>query len=67
MTPRFFDLSSGEAGAILQKLRTYGVRVALISPKETVRFGGRLPELMAEEIGCLISVSSNPSNQRESG
>jgi len=49
MTPRFFDLSSGEAGAILQKLRTYGVRVALICPKESVRFSSRFAELMAEE------------------
>ena len=32
----FFDLSSGEAGAILQKLRTYGVLLAVLSR----RFGG---------------------------
>jgi uncharacterized protein DUF4180 len=49
MTPRFFDLSSGEVGAILQKLRTYGVRVALICPPESVQFSSRFPDLIAEE------------------
>jgi hypothetical protein len=49
MTPGFFDLSSGEAGAILQKLRNYGVRVALICPSEGVRFSSRFPDLIAEE------------------
>jgi len=49
MTPRFFDLSSGEAGVILQKLRTYRIRVALICPKESVRFSSHFPDLIAEE------------------
>jgi len=49
MTARFFDLSSGEAGAILQKFRTYGIRVALVCPPGSVRFSGRFGELIAEE------------------
>jgi len=49
MTPRFFDLSSGEAGVVLQRLRNYGIRVALICPPESVRFSSRFPELIAEE------------------
>ena len=49
MTARFFDLSSGEAGAILQKFRTYRIRVALVCPPDSVRFSSRFPELMAEE------------------
>lgn len=49
MTAGFFDLSSGEAGAILQKFRTYGLRVALVCPPENVRFSSRFAELMAEE------------------
>lgn len=32
LPPHFFDLSSGEAGEILQKLRTYHVRFALVCP-----------------------------------
>ena len=49
MTPAFFDLSSGEAGAILQKLRQYRVRVALVCPPGKVRFSTRFGELVAEE------------------
>jgi len=30
---RFFDLSSGEAGAILQKLRHYRIRVAVVADR----------------------------------
>ena len=49
MTARFFDLSSGEAGTILQKFRTYRIRVALVCPPGSVRFSRRFPELIAEE------------------
>lgn len=49
MTAGFFDLSSGEAGAILQKFRTYGIRVALVCPAGNVHFSSRFGELMAEE------------------
>jgi len=49
MTPRFFDLSSGEAGEIMQKLRSYQVRVALVCPASTTPFSTRFPELVAEE------------------
>lgn len=44
LTARFFDLSSGEAGVILQKLRNYRIRVA-------VRFSHRSNEIAAEESG----------------
>ena len=33
----FFDLSSGQAGAILQKLRNYHVRLAVVAPEDSVR------------------------------
>jgi len=49
MTPRFFDLSSGEAGEILQKLRSYRVRVALVCPASTTPFSTHFHELVAEE------------------
>jgi len=51
LTGRFFDLSSGEAGAILQKLRTYRIRVAVVCPPGSVRFSSRFNEMMAEESG----------------
>ena len=48
LTERFFDLSSGEAGAILQKLRNYRIRLAVVrSP--TLQFSRRFDELMVEE------------------
>jgi hypothetical protein len=46
---KFFDLSSGEAGAILQKLRNYRVRLAVVCPRDTVRFGRMFGEMAAEE------------------
>lgn len=48
LTPHFFDLSSGEAGTILQKLRTYGIRLAIVrSP--TLQLSLRFSELLADE------------------
>jgi len=44
----FFDLSSGEAGAILQKLRNYGVRLAVVVPPGRA-FSSRFGEMLAEE------------------
>jgi hypothetical protein len=49
LTDRFFDLSSGEAGAILQKLRNYGVRLAVVCPPGSTRFSSRFGEMLAEE------------------
>jgi len=51
LTLRFFDLSSGEAGAILQKLRTYRIWVAVVCPPGSVRFSTRFNEMTAEESG----------------
>src|SRR5262245_20873169 len=45
----FFDLSSGQAGAILQKLRNYGVRLAVVSRPGRVRASSRFGEMVAEE------------------
>jgi hypothetical protein len=45
----FFDLSSGQAGAILQKLRNYGVRLAVVSRPGGVRASSRFGEMVAEE------------------
>jgi len=46
---RFFDLSSGEAGEILQKFRQYRIRLAVVRPPGAVPFSSRFPELLAEE------------------
>jgi hypothetical protein len=46
---RFFDLSSGQAGAILQKLRNHYVRLAIVCPLGRVQFSSRFGEMAAEE------------------
>jgi len=48
LTERFFDLSSGEAGAILQKLRNYGIRLAVVSSSARA-WSSRFGEMVAEE------------------
>ena len=45
----FFDLSSGVGGAILQKLRNYRVRLAVVWRPGTVRASSRFGEMVAEE------------------
>jgi hypothetical protein len=49
LPPEFFDLSSGEAGAILQKLRNYGVRLAVVRDAGAGAASTRFGELVAEE------------------
>jgi uncharacterized protein DUF4180 len=45
----FFDLSSRVAGEVLQKLRNYRIRLAVVCPPGTVRFSSRFGEMLAEE------------------
>ena len=49
LPPAFFDLSSGVAGAVLQKLRNYGVRLAIVLPPGGVAASSRFGEMVAEE------------------
>jgi hypothetical protein len=49
LTPGFFDLSSGEAGTILQKLRDYRIRLAVVCFPGSIGFSSRFSELMADE------------------
>ncbi len=49
LTPGFFDLSSGEAGAILQKMRNYRLRLAVVCEPGSVQFSSRFGEVVAEE------------------
>ena len=44
----FFDVSSGQAGEILQKLRNYGLRLAVVVPPDTA-VSSRFHELQAAE------------------
>ena len=49
LPPGFFDLSSGVAGAVLQKLRNYGVRLAVVRGAAAGAASSRFGELVAEE------------------
>ncbi|WP_437476955.1 DUF4180 domain-containing protein [Sorangium sp. So ce1014] len=45
----FFDLSSREAGEILQKLRNYWIRLAVVCPPGGSDFSSRFGEMVDEE------------------
>ena len=49
MTDGFFDVSSGHAGDILQRLRNYGIRLCVVCPPGSVRFSTRFEALMNDE------------------
>lgn len=49
LNPGFFDLSSGDAGAILQKLRNYRIRLAVVCPPGSVAPSSRFGEMVADE------------------
>jgi hypothetical protein len=49
LTENFFDLSSGDAGAILQKLRNYHMRAAIVAPADEVRQSPMFREMAREE------------------
>jgi predicted ester cyclase len=66
LTDAFFDLSSGEAGLILQKLRSYRVRLAVVCPPGSVQFSSRFGELLAaERRGLLFDVFETRSAARQ--
>jgi hypothetical protein len=50
LTPQFFDLSSGEAGEILDKLRRFHVRLAIVCPPGAVRFSTRFREILSDDL-----------------
>ena len=45
----FFDVSSGEAGEILQKLRSFHIRFAVVCPSGAVQFSTRFREILADD------------------
>ena len=49
LTERFFDLSSGEAGTILQKLRNYHIKVAVVLTPDGPRQSTMFREMAREE------------------
>jgi len=49
LTPRFFDLSSAEAGIVLDKLRRFRVRMAVVCAPEAVEFSSRFREILCDD------------------
>ena len=49
LPPAFFDLSSREAGSILQKVRNYRIRLAVVVDSTQPSFSTRFGEMVAEE------------------
>ena len=49
LTPRFFDLSSGDAGTIVEKLRRFGIRLAVVCAPGSVRVSRRFGEFVADD------------------
>lgn len=49
LPPAFFDLSSGDAGVILQKLRNYRIRLAVVSSPGSGVLSSRFGEMVADE------------------
>jgi hypothetical protein len=45
----FFDVSSGQAGEILQKLRSFHIRFAVVCPPGVVQLSTRFPEILADD------------------
>jgi hypothetical protein len=50
LTSRFFDLSSGEAGDILEKVRRFRVRLAIVCAPGVVTFSSRFPEILCDDL-----------------
>ena len=50
LTDKFFDLSSGEAGEILDKLRRYGIRLAIVCAPGSVAFSSRFSEIVSNDL-----------------
>lgn len=48
LPPAFFDVSTGQAGEILQKLRTYGIRLAVVA-QPGIPLSSRFGEMVADE------------------
>jgi hypothetical protein len=49
LTERFFDLSSGEAGTVLQKLRNYHIKLAVVLPPDGAPQTEMFRQMAAEE------------------
>lgn len=57
----FFDLSSGQAGELLDKFRQFGVRLAIVCAPGAVRFSSRFTEILSND----LRVFDTPESARD--
>jgi hypothetical protein len=50
LTPEFFDLSSGQAGEVLEKCRLFRMRVAIVCAPGAVQFSTRFLEIVSDDL-----------------
>ena len=55
LTPQFFDLSSGEAGVVLDKLRRFGIHLAIVCAPGSVEFSSRFREILSDDLRVFES------------
>lgn len=55
LTPRFFDLSSGEAGEVLDKLRRFQLRLAIVCAPDSVQFSSRFREILSDDLRIFVT------------
>jgi hypothetical protein len=65
LPPRFFELATGEAGELLQKLRTYGIRLAAVVPDTSRKSDAALAMLREEGRGQHFRVFASPADAEE--
>ena len=58
LTPRFFDLSSGEAGEVLDKLRRFQVRLAVVCAPGVVQMSSRFREILSDDLQLFETVDA---------
>lgn len=58
LTPQFFDLSSGDAGAVVNKLRRFGIRLAIICAPGSAQFSTRFHEFVADDFKVFDTVAA---------
>ena len=54
----FFDLSSGEAGEIHDKLRRFRITLAIVCPTGSVTFSSRFREILCDDLQVFDTVDA---------
>jgi hypothetical protein len=55
LRPEFFDLSSAQAGEVLDKLRRFQIRLAIVCTPDEVPFSTRFREILSDDLQVFES------------